>query len=124
MFNGVSTNGSSSKLIQIGTSGGLQTTGYVSNCVISGSSIGAQTSTSGYIIFGSGASEALIGHGVLTAVSSNIWTFSSVASITTNYVQMSGGNITLSGTLDRVRITTVSGTDTFDAGSVNIMWEF
>ena len=29
----------------------------------------------------------------------------------------------LAGTLDRVRITTVNGTDTFDAGSINILYE-
>jgi hypothetical protein len=34
-----------------------------------------------------------------------------------------GGNVTLSGVLDRLRITTVNGTDTFDAGSINIMYE-
>jgi hypothetical protein len=33
------------------------------------------------------------------------------------------GTIALSGTLDRVRITTVNGTDTFDAGSINILYE-
>ena len=33
------------------------------------------------------------------------------------------GTVTLSGTLDRVRITTVNGTDTFDAGSINILYE-
>ena len=35
----------------------------------------------------------------------------------------SSGTITLSGALDRVRITSSNGTDTFDAGSINIMWE-
>lgn len=30
---------------------------------------------------------------------------------------------TLSATLDRVRLTTVNGTDTFDAGLVNIIYE-
>ncbi len=35
----------------------------------------------------------------------------------------SAGSITLGGTLDRVRITTVNGTDTFDAGSINILYE-
>jgi hypothetical protein len=38
-------------------------------------------------------------------------------------VYIGGGSVTLSGTLDRVRITTVGGTDTFDAGSINIMYE-
>jgi hypothetical protein len=34
-----------------------------------------------------------------------------------------GGFVPLSGTLDRVRITTANGTDTFDAGSINILYE-
>jgi hypothetical protein len=38
-------------------------------------------------------------------------------------VNFSAGSKTLSGTLDRVRITTVNGTDTFDAGSINILYE-
>jgi hypothetical protein len=36
---------------------------------------------------------------------------------------MSAGAVTLAGVLDRVRITTVGGTDTFDAGSINLLWE-
>jgi hypothetical protein len=39
------------------------------------------------------------------------------------YTTLSGGSKTLTGTLDRVRITTVNGTDTFDAGSINILYE-
>jgi hypothetical protein len=35
----------------------------------------------------------------------------------------SSGAKPLSATLDRVRITTVNGTDTFDAGSINILYE-
>jgi hypothetical protein len=38
-------------------------------------------------------------------------------------VDGSAGTKTLSGTLDRVRITTANGTDTFDAGSINILYE-
>ena len=33
------------------------------------------------------------------------------------------GELKLAGALDRVRITTVNGTDTFDAGSINILYE-
>ena len=36
---------------------------------------------------------------------------------------MSGGSIALGGVLDRIRITTVNGTDVFDAGSINILYE-
>jgi hypothetical protein len=35
----------------------------------------------------------------------------------------SSGTKSLSATLDRIRITTVNGTDTFDAGSINILYE-
>jgi hypothetical protein len=38
-------------------------------------------------------------------------------------VQNSVGQVSLGGVLDRVRITTANGTDTFDAGTVNILYE-
>ena len=61
---------------------------------------------------------------IITNISGNIWICSGIINISgsTNTIQLSG-NVTLSGTLDRVRITTVNGTDTFDAGSINIMYE-
>ena len=40
-----------------------------------------------------------------------------------DFIGLSGGSIALGGTLDRVRVTTVNGTDTFDAGSINILYE-
>jgi hypothetical protein len=36
---------------------------------------------------------------------------------------MGGFQVSLSGTLDRIRLTTVNGSDTFDAGSINIIYE-
>jgi hypothetical protein len=36
---------------------------------------------------------------------------------------MTGGSIALAALLTAVRITTVNGTDTFDAGSINILYE-
>jgi hypothetical protein len=38
-------------------------------------------------------------------------------------MQYASGGVALGGALDRVRITTVNGTDTFDAGSINILYE-
>jgi len=46
-----------------------------------------------------------------------------VASTDTNRSNICAGSISLGGTLDRVRITTVNGTDTFDAGTINILYE-
>ena len=124
MFNGVSTNGTSNPLIQIG-SGSVQTTGYNSISFNIQTSNAASTSTSGFIISDNYAPAVLIGSLVLTAVGSNIWVvnglFGSTSGINIGYTCT--GNTTLSGALDRVRITTVGGTDTFDAGSINLLWE-
>jgi len=122
MFNGVSTNGASAKLIQLGDSGGVETTGYDSQCVLVGATTANQSSTSGFVIYGTTASEALIGHAVITLIDSNSWVYSSTTKIGSSYVQVAGGSKALSATLDRIRLTSVSA-DTFDAGSVNIMYE-
>ena len=61
---------------------------------------------------------------VLTNVTSNTWVAQGVFHMPTYTVGNSAaGAKTLSGTLDRVRITTVNGTDTFDAGTINILYE-
>ena len=124
-FSGVSTNGTSLLQIQLGTSGGVQTTGY------SGVGWMANTlnaaSSNGLIIHGYMAAAYLIdGVGVLTCVNSSTgtWAFSIVSSGGLSGTGSVGsGAKTLSGTLDRVRITTVNGTDTFDAGTINVMYE-
>ena len=124
MFNGVSIQGSN-PLIQLGA-GSVTTSGYVS----SGGNIEnnvtpqAGSSTAGLILGEISLSAALIsGHMVITNVSGNIWVSSSYGKTSTTRCFIGGGNVTLSGTLDRVRITTVNGTDTFDAGSINILYE-
>jgi hypothetical protein len=38
-------------------------------------------------------------------------------------VHFGAGSVVLGGTLDRVRLTTIGGTATFDAGSINILYE-
>ena len=60
---------------------------------------------------------------IITNISGNIWVASGYASSDVTETLISGGVKTLSGVLDRIRITTVNGTDTFDLGSVNIMYE-
>ena len=122
MFNGVSTNGTSNLQIQIGISSGFETTGYASACFDAGSSFGA---TTGFLISGSVAANNLrSGSMVLSSFTGNTWINHGVLSRTdTSTGSCSSGSKTLSGTLDRVRITTVNGTDTFDAGSINILYE-
>ena len=126
MVTALSTNGTSQPLIQIG-SGSIENTGYVSTAVYSGSATGAATSTAGFLIgAGSGgAADTRNGTVVITLLGSNIWTFSGALTLfeVANYMVTVGGAKTTSGALDRVRITTVNGTDTFDAGTINILYE-
>ena len=125
MFSGVSTNGTSSLLIQLGDSGGIENTGYISTSVTDdtgGGSLGT-SSTAGFVYYQDQASY--LGYGITTIVlvGSNAWVASHTGRMTTTNVVTGGGGKTLSDTLTQVRITTVNGTDTFDAGTINIMWE-
>jgi hypothetical protein len=117
MLSGVSTNGTTSILIQLGTASGIEATSY----------LGAYATTNystGFLIVSSSASNVFHGHSIITNISSNTWVQHSVIGLSSSGASLTGGGTkALSGTLDRVRLTTVNGTDTFDAGEVNIMYE-
>jgi hypothetical protein len=125
MFNGVSTNGTNNYQLQLGTSGGVVTSGYAGSAgYISGSTSTNALFSQGLGVLSGGATNVFSGHLIFTNVSGNIWVGSSnLANSATASMFFSGTTITLSGTLDRVRITTTGGTDTFDAGSINILYE-
>jgi hypothetical protein len=122
MFSGVSTSGTSNILIQLGSSS-VTTSGYTSMVQSGGSAV---VSTAGFIVTLSvTAAYNYSGLIPISTLGSNSWASSSIigASNAAGVVSSSGGNIALGGTLDRIRITTVNGTDTFDAGTINIMYE-
>jgi hypothetical protein len=128
MFNAVSLSGTANLLIQIGTGGTPTTSGYVSTSTyqLAGSSAtGGASSLTGFILYFGTASYSPSGHLVLTNVSGNIWVASGIISnyVTVPYTGLTGGTVTLGGTLNIARITTTNGTDTFDAGSINILYE-
>ena len=125
MFNAVSTSGTSKVMLQLGSTT-FTTTGYISSAsqITSGSPTSG-SNTTGFILDDmANAGGVRFGHVLFTLISGNTWIESSVMgrsdTVGTNF---SGGYIALSGTLDRVRITTVNGTDTFDAGTINILYE-
>ncbi len=126
MFNAVSTNGSSLPQIQLGTSGGVETTSYVSVVTANNAAV-TGNSTTGFLANGAGsASYTVTGTVTILSFGSNLWVHSTVTNTDPaagNYSATGSGRKTLSGTLDRIRITTVNGTDTFDAGSINILYE-
>ena len=135
ILDGVSTSGASNNVVlQLGDSGGVETTGYLgyastiyvntSTLVVTSTATGA---TDGFPVFFGVASTTRYGSYTLHNISGNIWvanyTFGATDGVTLNGTSQGGGNKTLSGTLDRVRLTTTGGTDTFDLGTVNILWE-
>lgn len=130
-FNGISTSGTSIVQIQLG-SGSFLTTGYSS---VSGygaySGTAGGTLSTGFAVTSVAAwtgiaGNILYGSYVLTTTGSNSWMgFGNIAITSGSYqgIHFGAGGVSLSGVLDRVRITTVNGTDTFDAGSINVMYE-
>ena len=121
MFNGVSTNGTSLKIAQLGTSGGVIITNYSSEGFTQGGS--SAVITSGFAIGSTSAAvNSFYGSMTISSFGGGVWSEQFGLSSGAN-AMAGGGGLTGAGTIDRVRITTVSGTDTFDAGSVNIMWE-
>ena len=124
MFSGVSTNGSSSPLVQLGTSGGVVTSGYGGTGSLIASTVTSQNFTTGFGERSQDSAAVRSGAWVITNVSGNIWVCAGVLGRSDGAnTSVTGGTVTLGGTLDRVRITTVNGTDTFDAGSINILYE-
>jgi hypothetical protein len=124
MFQGVSTSGTSNTICQIG-SGSVETSGYLSFVNTFDSSPTGTTVTTGFCISESNSATTLLnGHLIMTNITGNTWVYSVVCGATGGtLVSLGGGNKAISGVLDRLRITTVNGTDTFDAGTINIMYE-
>jgi len=123
MFSGVSTNGTSGLLVQIGDSGGVETTGYSSS---SSTGSAGTSSTSGMMIYALYAAGTPSGTFVLARLNASTFTWvgsHAFGAPGTNVNIIGGGSKSLSAELDRIRLTTVNGTDVFDAGSVNILYE-
>ena len=127
MFDGVSTNGSSNLMLRIGDSGGNENTGYAGGAATGTASGTFASRTNGFCLSYNNNSQAAAtynGSVVLTNLTGNTWSLQGVV-FATNYnvgAHISGAK-TLSGTLDRLKVYTNNGTDTFDAGQINVMYE-
>jgi len=124
MYSGLSTNGTNPIVIQAG-SGTFKTTGYLG---AAGVIEGATGYTVGFGIGNSNVNGADVQHGTVTLnlldSSTNTWVAGGTAARSDGIeVGFTGGAVSLAGALDRIRFTTVGGTDLFDAGITNIMWE-
>lgn len=128
MFNGVSTNGTSAVQIQLGDSGGFETSGYLGATGVSANGGTASgTLSAGFLLDGNttqAATSTRYGLCTIANVTGNTWVAHGAVGETTNSrVQHVAGAKALSDVLTQLRITTVNGTDTFDAGTINIMYE-
>jgi hypothetical protein len=126
MFQGVSGNGTSPFIMRLGTSSGFVSTGYLTAGVYTGVGTGSGNRTDSLLICGNAVDSFTTIHGnaVLTNITGNSWVQNFVMGQSNDaYALLGGGSITLGGVLDRVRITTVNGTDSYDAGSINILYE-
>ena len=128
MFNQVSTNGTAYVRVQIGPVAGVETTGYLGTCgAFVGTSLNTIQLSSGFDIY-DGTTAAAVRNGALTLTlvdsATNTWAATgTIGQSDYARIVLLGGVKALAGALSIVTITTSNGTDTFDAGSVNILYE-
>ena len=122
-FSNVSLSGSANLLVQIG-SGSFSTSGYTSG---SGLAFGTNqttitTSGSGYAIVMGNTANIFFGSMQVVLHTGTVWVSSHAGTVAGGGLSGGGHSPALGGSLDRVRITS-TGADTFDAGSINILYE-
>ena len=120
MLNGVSQNSTQFVGIQLGDSGGVETTGYTSRAAPANGTGSAGTSS--FLLEAAGtSSDLLYGNATITLLASNTWTYGSAVMTSGGSQYIGSGVKTLSGTLDRIRVQANGAT--FDAGTINILYE-
>jgi hypothetical protein len=124
MFSGVSTSGTSIIQMQLGDSGGIETTGYSGQAWAASASSGVAT-TGLYTSNSNAAGNLWSGVVQFVLQTGTTWVGTGILNITqaSNVGVQTMSVKTLSDTLTQVRITTVNGTDNFDAGTINILYE-
>jgi hypothetical protein len=121
MFNGVSGSGTSNFMVQLGDSGGIENTGYTG-------AVNRETNILGFsagfiLMFSNVAAVTNTIQVIISNINSNNWICSFISTRSDNAVSYGVGVKSLSDVLTQLRITTVNGTDTFDAGTINISYE-
>lgn len=127
-FSGVSTNGTDNWLVQLGDSGGIETTGYAGSGIVHDTTpaTSGAVSTAGFLIASGSAANVIHGNLIITLedAANNTWVCSgTLATSNAAAALLTGGSKSLSATLDRFRLTTTGGANTFDAGAINYLYE-
>jgi hypothetical protein len=121
----VSASGTSPFEFRLGTSSGIEASGY------SGINFFSQASSVGNIVLSTGftidstiaAADVRSGAAIFTSLGSNVWSGIGNFGSTARFGSFGGTKVLTTGVLDRVRLTTQNGTDTFDGGSANVLYE-
>jgi hypothetical protein len=125
MMNGIGTNGTSNIMIQLGSSGSVETSGYTSSFSQAGA---GSTSTAGFVQTSTETSSLVrMGHAFMTLIGGTTWVQSGSLGDSSNGVNTatSDGTKTLAAAVDRLRFTMVNGTDAFRAiGSFGVLLEY
>lgn len=123
MMSGVSLGSNTDIILRLGTSSGFETSGYAGMCIVQ-TGLGLSSYSSGFLLtLSNGSSEAHHGTITLDLLANDTWIETHVlSSPATSALRHGSGSKTLSGQLNRLRLTTAGGTAVFDAGIVNIMW--
>lgn len=126
---GVSTSGSDPLLVQLGDSGGLENTGYTNTCGYTGTASGAFSYTSYFVICYS-QDPTMVTNGMCTLSladeANNVWVCSGTMEVqgSGTYVNIFAGSKSLSSEITTIRFTTTGSTDTFDAGTISLTFEY
>ena len=125
MFEDVSINATTYIIIQLGDSGGVETSGY------SGSAWTANTVntsySNGFLLTASTSEKTFSGALILNLQDASGFKWNGSGSIgltNTPAGSLTGGTKSLSSELTQIRLTSASGSAVFDSGSINISWEF
>jgi hypothetical protein len=124
MFSGLSTNGTSIVMVRLGVGGTPQTSGY-SGSITSSTPATVALSAGFNLAQSTAATHAYNGTITMSllSASTNTWAASGTIGLAAGGTYYMGGSVALSGVADMVRITTAGGTNTFDAGTLNILYE-
>lgn len=122
VMQGISMSGSSQPRIQLGTSSAFATSGYTGTTAANGGTAGLSGGFDVSSTFNVGTNIFYATY-ILTNYTGNTWSFSGTFGVNNNGWGIINGFVVLSDVLTRLRFTSVNGTDTFDAGTINIFWE-
>lgn len=125
MFNGVSTNGASQIILQVGGAT-IETTGYLGSCSLLAAGAATATHSTGFLMVASTYGATFVLNGNVNIISQTDFTINCSGVLGTSdgpRTYTIGGIKTIASALAKIRITTVNGTDTFDAGSINVLYE-